>query len=56
MHRCQGMGTPPSRDLHTEYFQLLKGSTATIDLFDDIDITWKRDVYAKHYSDNILQA
>lgn len=56
MHRCQGMGTALKRDLHTEYFQLLKGKPAIKGLFDDEDLTMNRYAGTQHYAENILQA
>ena len=50
MHRCQGMGTALQRGLHKEYFQLLNGSPAEKDLFDELELSWKRYADAKHYS------
>ncbi len=44
MHRCQGMGSTPSRGSQTEYLELLKGEMPTDkeDPFQGIDISWNR--------------
>lgn len=41
-HKTQGFGSASQRGPEFEYFSLLIGSPAKKDLFDDIDITWKR--------------
>ena len=44
MHKCQGMGSTPSRGSQTEYLELLKGDMPTDkeDPFQGIDISWNR--------------
>ena len=44
MHKCQGMGSTPSRGSSLEYLEPLKGSrpTQNDDLFSGIDISWSR--------------
>ncbi|MCB9283362.1 MAG: PIG-L family deacetylase [Lewinellaceae bacterium] len=44
MHKCQGMGSTPSRGSSLEYFEPLKGSLPADndDLFSGIDIGWSR--------------
>ncbi len=41
-HRTQGFGSGAQRGQTSEYFELLAGSPAKIDLFDDVDTTWRR--------------
>lgn len=42
MHKSQGFGTPESRGSQPEYFSHLAGSRAAADLFEGIDLSWKR--------------
>ncbi|MEM6967577.1 MAG: PIG-L family deacetylase, partial [Bacteroidota bacterium] len=44
MHKCQGMGSTPSRGSQMEYLQLLKGDMPKNkeDIFDGINTTWSR--------------
>lgn len=44
MHKCQGMGSTPSRGSQMEYLQLLKGDMPKNreDVFDGINTTWTR--------------
>ncbi len=44
MHKCQGMGSTPSRGSQMEYLNLLKGDMPKNkeDIFDGINITWTR--------------
>jgi len=41
-HRSQGFGSAAQRGEALEYFQPVKGSTATKDLFEGVDQTWNR--------------
>ena len=41
-HKSQGFGVPRSRGEALEYFKTTGGSSLSNDLFDDVDITWKR--------------
>lgn len=41
-HKSQGFGSTPDRGPETEYLMLIKGSPVTNDIFEGIDITWKR--------------
>ncbi|WP_201982045.1 PIG-L family deacetylase [Hymenobacter rubidus] len=41
-HRSQGFGSAAQRGEALEYFQPVKGATATKDLFDGVDQTWNR--------------
>ncbi|GAC1591571.1 MAG: hypothetical protein NVS3B25_11140 [Hymenobacter sp.] len=41
-HRSQGFGAAAQRGEAPEYFQPVKGSTATKDLFEGVDQTWNR--------------
>lgn len=42
MHKSQGFGSAKQRGSAVEYFKLLKGDTARKDLFEGIDMTWRR--------------
>ncbi|QNF33680.1 PIG-L family deacetylase [Adhaeribacter swui] len=42
MHKSQGFGSSGARGSEKEYFENLKGDKATKDLFEGIDLTWKR--------------
>jgi len=44
MHKCQGMGSTPSRGTQSEYLQLLKGEMPKNkeDIFEGINTTWSR--------------
>jgi LmbE family N-acetylglucosaminyl deacetylase len=42
MHKSQGFGAAKQRGTSIEYFSTLKGTTPMDDLFDGIDLTWKR--------------
>ena len=42
MHKSQGFGSAPQRGSSLEYFKLLKGSPASTDLFEGVDLTWSR--------------
>lgn len=41
-HRSQGFGSLKQRGQTLEYFKFLKGDSATRDLFDNVDLSWKR--------------
>ncbi|HXC05809.1 MAG TPA: PIG-L family deacetylase [Bacteroidia bacterium] len=51
-HKSQGFGSSKSRGSQIEYFKQLKGDTAKTDLFDKIDLTWKR--LSSANADNIV--
>ncbi|MDT5293871.1 MAG: hypothetical protein QOJ76_751 [Acidobacteriota bacterium] len=42
MHKSQGQGTPERRGPAPNYFAHLKGEPATKDIFDGVDLTWRR--------------
>ncbi len=42
MHKSQGFGAAERRGSRIELFQLLEGEPAQTDLFDGIDLTWRR--------------
>lgn len=42
MHKSQGFGSAKTRGTAIDFFKLLKGDSAKIDLFDGVDQTWKR--------------
>ncbi|MCC6691326.1 MAG: PIG-L family deacetylase [Bacteroidia bacterium] len=42
MHKSQGFGTAKARGEMPEHFKLMKGDSAKSDLFEGIDLTWKR--------------
>src|SRR5437763_6433538 len=42
MHKSQGQGTPARRGSARNYFVHIKGEPATKDLFDGVDLTWRR--------------
>ncbi|PYS84385.1 MAG: hypothetical protein DMF67_05300 [Acidobacteria bacterium] len=42
MHKSQGQGTPSRRGSALNYFAHLKGEPATKDIFDGVDLTWRR--------------
>jgi LmbE family N-acetylglucosaminyl deacetylase len=42
MHKSQGQGTPARRGSALNYFTHIKGEPATKDLFDGVDLTWRR--------------
>jgi LmbE family N-acetylglucosaminyl deacetylase len=41
-HKSQGQGTPERRGAAPNYFALLKGEPASKDIFDGVDMTWRR--------------
>ncbi len=42
MHKSQGFGVSARRGEQINYFKYLEGDTAETDLFDGVDLTWKR--------------
>lgn len=42
MHKSQGFGTAKQRGKSVEYFKWLKGDSTKKDLFENIDLSWKR--------------
>lgn len=42
MHKSQGFGTAPQRGSSIEYFKLLKGDTAKLDVLEGVDLSWTR--------------
>lgn len=42
MHKSQGFGSAKQRGENIEYFKFLKGSPAEKDLFENVDLSWKR--------------
>ncbi|TAE50354.1 MAG: hypothetical protein EAY69_01560 [Cytophagales bacterium] len=42
MHKSQGFGTGKNYGNRIDWFQHFKGKKANNDLFDDIDLTWKK--------------
>jgi LmbE family N-acetylglucosaminyl deacetylase len=42
MHKSQGQGTPERRGSALNYFAHIKGEPATKDIFDGVDMTWRR--------------
>jgi LmbE family N-acetylglucosaminyl deacetylase len=42
MHKSQGQGTPERRGPAPNFFSLIKGEPATKDIFDGVDMTWRR--------------
>lgn len=42
MHRSQGFGAAKVRNERTEYLTLIKGTPAKTDMFEGIDLSWKR--------------
>ncbi len=42
MHKSQGFGSAKQRGSNIEYFKLLKGDSVKNDLFENIELTWKR--------------
>ncbi len=42
MHKSQGFGTAKNHGLRTEYLTLLKGKPTKKDIFEDIDLSWKK--------------
>lgn len=42
MHKSQGFGSAKTRGSTIEYFKFLKGEKAETDLFQGVDLTWKR--------------
>jgi LmbE family N-acetylglucosaminyl deacetylase len=51
MHKSQGFGSAKGRGTTLEYFKLLKGDSAKLDLFDGIDLTWQRFPSAKKFQE-----
>jgi LmbE family N-acetylglucosaminyl deacetylase len=41
-HKSQGFGVPAQRGSVTEYLKTIKGTAPVNDLFDDVDVSWKR--------------
>ncbi|HYY99446.1 MAG TPA: PIG-L family deacetylase [Pyrinomonadaceae bacterium] len=42
MHKSQGQGTPERRGPAPNYFALIKGEPASKDIFEGVDMTWRR--------------
>ena len=42
MHKSQGFGAIPRRNMRLEYFQVLDGEPTKNDLFEGVDISWNR--------------
>jgi LmbE family N-acetylglucosaminyl deacetylase len=42
MHKSQGMGSPERRGTALNYFTHIAGEEATSDIFDGVDLTWRR--------------
>jgi LmbE family N-acetylglucosaminyl deacetylase len=42
MHKSQGQGTPERRGPAPNFFALIKGEPASKDIFDGVDMTWRR--------------
>ncbi|HEX3558160.1 MAG TPA: PIG-L family deacetylase [Pyrinomonadaceae bacterium] len=42
MHKSQGQGTPSRRGTALNYFTHIKGEQAVKDIFDGVDLTWRR--------------
>jgi LmbE family N-acetylglucosaminyl deacetylase len=42
MHKSQGFGTAPQRGSNLEYFKFLAGDSMHRDVFENIDLSWKR--------------
>ncbi len=41
-HKSQGFGVPAQRGSVTEYLKTIKGTVPVNDLFDEVDVSWKR--------------
>jgi LmbE family N-acetylglucosaminyl deacetylase len=41
-HKSQGFGVPAQRGSVIEYFKTIKGTAPVNDLFDEVDVSWKR--------------
>lgn len=54
MHKSQGFGAAKQRGSSIEYFSSLKGEAPKQDLFEDIDITWKR-IYSKSNISSLIK-
>jgi len=59
MHKSQGFGSAKQRGSNFEHFKYLKGDSATIDLFENINLSWSRikggeliEIYVKNCIDN----
>ena len=44
-HKSQGFGVPAQRGSVIEYLKTIKGSAPVNDLFDEVDVSWKRIAY-----------
>lgn len=58
MHKTQGFGVSPTRGTQLVHFDYFAGDTAHTDLFDGIDISWKRVLDSDNIEneiDNIIQ-
>jgi LmbE family N-acetylglucosaminyl deacetylase len=53
MHKSQGFGSVGSRGSRLEFFQLIDGDSAKINLWDDINTTWSRIENGEHISKSI---
>ncbi|MDH4036183.1 MAG: PIG-L family deacetylase [Candidatus Krumholzibacteria bacterium] len=42
MHKSQGFGSPERRGTSINYFQVIAGEPAATDLFEGVDLSWKR--------------
>ncbi len=42
MHRSQGFGAVAQRGSSLQYFEITAGKPAKLDLFEDVDLTWRR--------------
>ncbi|MEJ6978846.1 PIG-L family deacetylase [Pedobacter sp. P351] len=54
-HKSQGFGTASQRGDLIEYFTHISGSKAETDLFDGVDLSWKRFKYGKEISDLLIK-
>jgi LmbE family N-acetylglucosaminyl deacetylase len=56
MHKSQGFGSSPRRGSLLNYFKLTAGEPARSDIFDGVDLTWKRIPGGEHVGDVLAKA
>ncbi len=55
-HKSQGFGSSTSRGPNYEYFELLAGDSAKIDIMEGIDLSWKKLAGASQLNDHLLDS
>ncbi len=55
-HKSQGFGSATSRGASFEYFELLAGDSAKVDIMDGIDLSWQRLAGTSQQNDRLLDS